>query len=585
MKITRIETIRLADTPFVLYVRVHTDEGIIGTGDTFMMAEALEGYIHGRAAPEAARQGPAPDPAPSGRRLYDNDAARFGGQGIEVRAISGIDVALWDILGQSVGRPIYQLLGGASRDRVPIYNTCGGPAYGRPPYEVARPAGPPRGPVRLAPRARGAGRRPPVRGHLGDEDLAVRRLRHRATRACRSRPDELDQGLEPVRRIREAVGSRMRIMIEGHGFWRLPAAIRIARALEPYDIEWLEDMLLAHDIGAIAELKAATTIPILASEYLVTRHQFLPLLERRAADIVMLDPTWTGGITESHKIGSLVDSFGLPVTMHDCTGPFTLLAGVHLALAAPNATYQETVRAYIRTWYRDVVPHSVDDRGRPHPAPDRTRHRDEPAARGARAGRRDGGQQRALAAGQLDRQQRGVDDVVGVDPGPAVEVVDRAGLAERVDAERDDRRPEDAAEEGERVRRAVEHGDDRRAALGRTGTAPEVSELATAARPGPGQAAVVELGGESVGRGDDDQVGGDLLAPRALDGRGRLGDDAAHRHDIDGGRAGRNVVPESAVEQPVAAGEQRAGASRSSPRRSRTRSASAWSTGRVDRRR
>jgi L-alanine-DL-glutamate epimerase-like enolase superfamily enzyme len=118
-------------------------------------------------------------------------------------------------------------------------------------------------------------------------------------------------------------------------------------------------MLLAHDIGAIAELKAATTIPVLASEYLVTRHQFLPLLERRAADIVMLDPTWTGGITESHKIGSLVDAYGLPVTMHDCTGPFTLLAGVHLALAAPNATYQETVRAYIRTWYRDVVPHSV----------------------------------------------------------------------------------------------------------------------------------------------------------------------------------------------------------------------------------
>jgi L-alanine-DL-glutamate epimerase-like enolase superfamily enzyme len=118
-------------------------------------------------------------------------------------------------------------------------------------------------------------------------------------------------------------------------------------------------MLLAHDIGALAELKASTRVPILASEYLVTRHQYLPLLQQRAADIVMLDPTWTGGITESHKIGALADTFGLPITMHDCTGPFTLLAGVHLAFAAPNATYQETLRAYIRTWYRDVVPHSV----------------------------------------------------------------------------------------------------------------------------------------------------------------------------------------------------------------------------------
>ena len=357
MRITRIETIRLDDTPYVLYVRVHTDEGITGTGDTFMMAEALEGYIHGRAAPKLLGK----DPLRIQHHwtsLYDNDAARFGGQGIEVRAISAIDVALWDILGQVTGQPVYQLLGGASRDRLPIYNTCGGPAYGRPPLE---------------PHGRPGFLEDLHAWHTAPEELAEDLLSEGisamkiwpfddfgiANQGLSITPDELDAGLEPVRRIRAAVGSRMRIMIEGHGFWRLPAAIRIARALEPYDIEWLEDMLLAHDIGALAELKAATTIPILASEYLVTRHQFLPLLERRAADIVMLDPTWTGGITESHKIGSLVDTFGLPVTMHDCTGPFTLLAGVHLALAAPNATYQETVRAYIRTWYRDVVPHSV----------------------------------------------------------------------------------------------------------------------------------------------------------------------------------------------------------------------------------
>jgi len=357
MRITRIETIRLYDTPYVLYVRVHTDEGITGTGDTFMMAEALEGYIHGRSAPKLLGK----DPLRIQHHwtsLYDNDAARFGGQGIEVRAISAIDVALWDILGQVTGQPVYQLLGGASRDRLPIYNTCGGPAYGRPPLE---------------PHGRPGFLEDLHAWHTAPEELAEDLLSEGisamkiwpfddfgiANQGLSITPVELDAGLEPVRRIRAAVGSRMRIMIEGHGFWRLPAAIRIARALEQYDIEWLEDMLLAHDIGALAELKAATTIPILASEYLVTRHQFLPLLERRAADIVMLDPTWTGGITESHKIGSLVDTFGLPVTMHDCTGPFTLLAGVHLALAAPNATYQETVRAYIRTWYRDVVPHSV----------------------------------------------------------------------------------------------------------------------------------------------------------------------------------------------------------------------------------
>jgi galactonate dehydratase len=336
---------------------VHTDEGLTGHGDTFMMAEGIAGYIHERAAPKLLGQ----DPANIGRiwtSLYDRDAARFGGQGIEVRAISGIDVALWDLLGQAVGRPIYQLLGGAARDRVPIYNTCGGPAYGRPPYAALGTPGDLEDlwawnnePEALAQDLLSEGVTamkiwPFDQIGLRNEGLSI-------TAA------ELEEGLEPVRRIRKAVGSKMRIMIEGHGFWRLPAAVKIARALEEYDIEWLEDLLLAHDIGAIRMLREQTRIPVLASEYLVTRHQFLPLLEQRAADIVMLDPTWTGGITESHKIASLVDAFGLPVTMHDCTGPFTLLAGVHLAFAAPNATYQETVRAYIRTWYRDVVPSSV----------------------------------------------------------------------------------------------------------------------------------------------------------------------------------------------------------------------------------
>lgn len=357
MKITRIETIQLADTPFVLYVRVHTDEGLVGTGDTFMMAEGIAGYIHGRAAPKLLGK----DPEQIQRHwsaLYDWDAARFGGQGIEVRAISAIDVALWDILGQAVGRPIYQLLGGAVRDRLPIYNTCGGPAYGRPPME---------------PHGRPGFLEDLWAWHNAPEDLAADLLSEGVS-AMKIWPfddiglrnqgltitaEELEAGLEPVRRIRKAVGSRMRIMIEGHGFWRLPAAVKIARALEEYDVEWVEDLLLAHDVGALARLREQTRVPVLASEYLVTRHQFLPVLQQHAADIIMLDPTWTGGITESHKIGALADTFGLPVTMHDCTGPFTLLAGVHLAFAAPNATYQETVRAYIRTWYRDVVPHSV----------------------------------------------------------------------------------------------------------------------------------------------------------------------------------------------------------------------------------
>ena len=171
---------------------------------------------------------------------------------------------------------------------------------------------------------------------------------------------EIEEGLEPIRRIRAAVGNKIDIMIDGHGYWDLATAKKIARAVEPYQITWLEDLILADDIDAICELKKSTSTPIIASEMLVSRYQYRQLMERRAADIVMIDPTWAGGITESRKITTLAESFGLPVAMHDCTGPFTLMAGLHLALSAPNAIYQESVRAYIRTWYSELIPHSVE---------------------------------------------------------------------------------------------------------------------------------------------------------------------------------------------------------------------------------
>ncbi len=118
---------------------------------------------------------------------------------------------------------------------------------------------------------------------------------------------DLETGLEPFRRIREAVGDRIEIMLEGHGYWDITTAKKIAAAVEEYRPAWLEDMVLAHDVDAIAELKASTSSPVIASEMLITRYQYRQLLERRAADIVMVDPTWAGGITESRKIVTLAE--------------------------------------------------------------------------------------------------------------------------------------------------------------------------------------------------------------------------------------------------------------------------------------
>lgn len=357
MRITALETIQLDPFPFLVFVRVHTDEGLIGTSDTYYTSDAVAGFIHQWAAPMLLGKDPR-DVERHWEAMYARSVARWGGTGTELRALSAIDAALWDILGQSLDTPIYRLLGGLAHDRIPTYNTCGGPMYG------ARGS------------ATGDGRGPlqDLWAQINEPEILAQELLEEGIRAMKIWPfdpialrgtgraisaADLRTGLEPFRRIREAVGEQMEIMLEGHGYWDVTTAKRIARALEEYHPAWLEDLVLGHDISQIAELKASTTTPILASEVLITRYQYRPLMEARAADIVMIDPTWTGGITESRKIIALAASFGLPVAMHDCTGPFTLLAGVHLALSAPNATYQEHVRAYIRTWYRELVPSSV----------------------------------------------------------------------------------------------------------------------------------------------------------------------------------------------------------------------------------
>jgi L-alanine-DL-glutamate epimerase-like enolase superfamily enzyme len=147
----------------------------------------------------------------------------------------------------------------------------------------------------------------------------------------------------------------MEIMVEGHGHWSLPAAIRIAKAVEDFEPLWIEDLIRPDSVGALVELRRSTRTPMLVSEMLMTRYEYQPVLEARAADIVMVDPSWCGGISEARKIGQMAETHNLPVTFHDCAGPINLFAGLHLALNAPNAIYQETVRAFIRTFYPDLV--------------------------------------------------------------------------------------------------------------------------------------------------------------------------------------------------------------------------------------
>jgi galactonate dehydratase len=377
MKITKLETIHLADYPYILFVAVHTDAGIVGYSDTFYMTDAVRGYIHQFAAPMLLGRDPLAIEL-HWRRLYEV-IAHIAGKGAEIRALSAIDAALWDIFGQATGQPVWQLLGGAARDRIKTYNTCGGPTYGRSRGSTSYGTdGPPHAQYE------------DLIGFMTDAGALAQELLDEGISGMKIWPfdyvahspggwdnwrtfkgvfdpqlanigghaisnSDLKQCLEPFRKIRAAVGDKMEIMVEGHGLWSLPAAIKIAHALEEFAPFWLEDLMRADDIDALAQLRASTRTPLLVSEFLTTRYEYKAVLEKQAADIIMIDPTWAGGITESKKIATMAETFKRPVALHDCTGPFTLMAGIHLAINATNAVYQETVRAYLRITYPDMV--------------------------------------------------------------------------------------------------------------------------------------------------------------------------------------------------------------------------------------
>jgi L-alanine-DL-glutamate epimerase-like enolase superfamily enzyme len=166
---------------------------------------------------------------------------------------------------------------------------------------------------------------------------------------------ELRTALGPFEKIRKAVGDKMDIMVEFHSLWQLPAAIRIADALAPYGTFWHEDPIRMDSLGSLRRYAERSKAPVCASETLGSRWAFRDLLETGAAGIVMFDLAWCGGISEARKIASMAETWHLPVTPHDCTGPVVLAASTHLSLNAPNALVQESVRAFYGGWYGDIV--------------------------------------------------------------------------------------------------------------------------------------------------------------------------------------------------------------------------------------
>jgi len=247
--------------------------------------------------------------------------------GAEMRVISAINIAQWDLLGKYLDAPVYQLLGGKVRNKIRVYNTTG---HGRIKENWTN-----QNDIEKITRFL------LDRGITGMKIWPFDDIARRNNGSYISRKD-IEKNLDWIKRIRDTAGDDMEIAVEFHAHWNLPCSQRIARAMEPYNIMWLEDMMQPENVEAYATLAAGTPIPIEISERLSTDFPYLKFLEARACNIVMFDVTWCGGITSAKKISDLADVFQVPVTPHTYGGPILWNASIHVAAAVNNLYIMES---------------------------------------------------------------------------------------------------------------------------------------------------------------------------------------------------------------------------------------------------
>lgn len=330
LTITKIETVRFKNAHWI-WVRLHTDSGIIGTGETYPLspnsADFKDMDWH-----NVARRLLGTNPLEieqTWERIYRANAFNVSG-GSEMRALSAINIAQYDILGQISNMPLYKLLGGSATKKIRVYNTytngsnraINGMTLEKDMEKIAKfLVGEGIKAIKFCPFDRAASR---TNGEY------ISRI-------------EINESLDWIKRVRDSVGSELEIGCEFHSMWNLPSSIRIAHAVEPYDILFLEDMLLQDNMQSYVSLNSETSIPLVISERLATRFSFREMLESKAGEIAMYDLTWCGGISEGKKISDMANTYYIPTMMHTSGGPILWYASAHLAAAITNLFYVESV--------------------------------------------------------------------------------------------------------------------------------------------------------------------------------------------------------------------------------------------------
>ena len=320
MKITSIRTLicHAYRTNWV-FVKVLTDEGLHGVGECTLEHREL---TVAQAVQDLARTLIGKDPhniEAIWHQAY-RDVYWRGGP-VLMSALSGVEMALWDIKGKALGVPVYQLLGGKVRDAVPCYAN-GWFAPAKTPDEFAEKAR----------RAVQAGFRGLKWDPFGAAYLEIDKQGLRDALRC-------------IEAVVGAVGPEVDILIEGHGRFNVPTAIRIAHALEDFDIHWFEEPIPPDNLEALAEVKLRSRVPIAAGERLYSRWDYQRFFTLRCADFAQPDVSHVGGIMEVKKIAAQAEALHLAICPHNPSGPVANAASLQLAACVPNFSVLETMSA------------------------------------------------------------------------------------------------------------------------------------------------------------------------------------------------------------------------------------------------
>lgn len=302
-----------------LFVKVYTDAGIVGIGECSGWPRVIETAVQDLKALLIGE-----DPTHI-ERLWQKMQVATMGHGmlgtVGAGAMTGIDVALWDIKGKALGVPVWNLLGGKMRDRVPIYSHA----------------------------------------HTAEAALAVKSHGIRTIK-CGGVADPVRQ----VATLREAVGDEVDIAIDLHGPpWLTPAdAARLARALEPYDLLWIEDPIAPDNLDGYKRIRDAAHVPLAAGERMATIFGERELIERELVDVIQPDTGRAGGLTQMRKIAAMAEAHHIMMAPHSGSlGPVAEYAALHLLAAIPNALILERLDADWPGRARTVVPHPVQQDG------------------------------------------------------------------------------------------------------------------------------------------------------------------------------------------------------------------------------